>query len=115
MTVLQFPNSFLEDIAGFESVNGEPIDTFRTDKGGQPIRAIIATTWRSGSTFLGDIINSHPGTYYHYEPLLPFGIVQARSGALAQDAVSTLKDLMHCNYTHLGKTNLLNSTVQKNF
>jgi len=90
-----------EDLAGFESVNGEPIHTFRMDKGGQPIRAMVATTWRSGSTFLGDIMISHPGTFYHYEPLLHYDIVQARSGALAQDAVSTLKDLMHCNYTHL--------------
>ena len=73
------------------------------DKGGQPIRAMVATTWRSGSTFLGDIMISHPGTFYHYEPLLHYDIVQARSGALAQDAVSTLKNLMHCNYTHLGK------------
>lgn len=72
-------------------------------RGEQPVRAMVATTWRSGSTFLGDIMTAHPGTFYHYEPLLHYDIVQVRDGALAEDAVRTLKDLMHCNYTKLGK------------
>lgn len=93
-----------EDLAGFESVGGDPIDNYIMDVGGQPVRAMVTTTWRSGSTFLGDILLSHPGTFYHYEPLLHYDIVQARSGALADDAVRTLKDLMHCNYTNLGET-----------
>jgi len=73
------------------------------EEGGQPVRALVSTTWRSGSTFLGDIMDSHPATFYHYEPLLHFDIKQARTGALARDAVRTLKDLMHCNYTNLGR------------
>ena len=92
-----------EDLAGFESVNGEPMASLMMEKGGQPVRALVTTTWRSGSTFLGDIMTAHPGTFYHYEPLLHYDIVQARSGALARDAVRTLRDLMHCNYTNLGK------------
>ena len=28
-----------------------------------------ATTWRSGSTFLGDLLNHYPGTFYYFEPL----------------------------------------------
>ena len=67
------------------------------------MRAMVTTTWRSGSTFLGDIMTAHPGTFYHYEPLLHYDIVQARSGALAEDAVRTLKSLMTCNYTSLGE------------
>ena len=30
---------------------------------------LIATTWRSGSTFLGDLLNRYPGTFYSFEPL----------------------------------------------
>ena len=86
-----------------EAVGGDPVDKYIMDVGGQPVRALVTTTWRSGSTFLGDILLSHPGTFYHYEPLLHYDIVQARSGALADDAVRTLKDLMHCNYTNLGE------------
>ena len=37
--------------------------------GGTPARAIIISTWRSGSTFMGDLLKSHPAAYYHYEPL----------------------------------------------
>jgi len=92
-----------EDLAGLESVHGEPLDSLVMAEGGQPVRALVTTTWRSGSTFLGDIMTAHPGTFYHYEPLLHYDIVQARSGALAQDAVRTIKDLMHCNYTNLNR------------
>jgi len=30
---------------------------------------LILTSWRSGSTFLGDILNHYPGTFYTFEPL----------------------------------------------
>ena len=33
-------------------------------------KILVATTWRSGSTFLGDIIKSIPGVFYSFEPLL---------------------------------------------
>lgn len=75
--------------------------------GGQPIRSIIITTWRSGSTFLGDVLNSHPGNYYHYEPLLDYDIIQIRGAPLANDALQTLRDLLHCNYSSLGKPSSL--------
>ena len=29
----------------------------------------LATTWRSGSTFLGDLLNHYPGSFYYFEPL----------------------------------------------
>ena len=92
-----------EDMAGFEAINGEAVKNYLMEEGGQPVRAMVTTTWRSGSTFLGDIMTAHPGTFYHYEPLLHYDIVQARSGALAEDAVRTLKSLMTCNYTSLGE------------
>ena len=30
---------------------------------------LILTTWRSGSTFLGDLLNHYMGTFYYFEPL----------------------------------------------
>ena len=31
---------------------------------------LVATTWRSGSTFLGDLLNTgNPGVFYYFEPL----------------------------------------------
>jgi len=90
-----------KELEGYQTTTGEKVDTFLMEKGGNPVRAMVATTWRSGSTFLGDIMTAHPATFYHYEPLLHYDIVQARTGARAEDAVRTLKDLMHCNYTSL--------------
>ena len=46
-------------------------------------------------------MNSHPATYYHYEPLHHFGVRQVRLGSLAKDAVRELRDLMFCNYNNL--------------
>ena len=30
---------------------------------------LILSTWRSGSTFFGDLLAHYPGTYYSYEPI----------------------------------------------
>ena len=32
-------------------------------------RILIVSTWRSGSSFLGEVIHSAPGVFYSYEPL----------------------------------------------
>lgn len=71
------------------------------ERGGTPVRSIILTTWRSGSTFLGDILDSHPGNYYHYEPLLQYEIVQIRGPPLWLEARDMIRSLVHCNYTSL--------------
>lgn len=90
-----------KEMEGYRSPSGASLSSLMSEKGGQPLRAMVVTTWRSGSTFLGDIMNAHPATFYHYEPLLHYDIKQARSGALAADAVRTLTDLMHCNYSSI--------------
>lgn len=63
--------------------------------------SVIISTWRSGSTFLGDILNAMPGNYYHYEPLLYYDIVQVRGPPQSTDALTTLRQLLKCNYTGL--------------
>ena len=67
----------------------------------------ISTTWRSGSTFLGDVLLAHPATYYHYEPPIHYGIKQVRSssldGLLAEDAVRVIKNVLNCDYNELGE------------
>lgn len=77
------------------------------ETGGEPIRSVVITTWRSGSTFLGAILNAMPGNYYHYEPLLNFDIIQIRGEPLASQAVANLKQLLHCNYSGDGMRDYL--------
>ncbi|XP_045602639.2 carbohydrate sulfotransferase 4 isoform X2 [Procambarus clarkii] len=71
------------------------------ERGGNPVRSLVVTTWRSGSTFIGDVLQSHPATFYHYEPLLDFGISQIREGKLAEQAIYSLRHLLTCNYTNM--------------
>ncbi|KAK7072026.1 Sulfotransferase, partial [Halocaridina rubra] len=49
----------------------------------------------------GDVLQSHPATYYHYEPLLDFGIIQVRYGKLAEQAIQNIRHLLNCNYTDM--------------
>lgn len=67
-------------------------------EGGQPVRSVIVTSWRSGSTFMGGVVSSHPGTFYHYEPLHDFGVKQIRHGEEAAQAVRNLRHLLDCEY-----------------
>lgn len=62
---------------------------------------MIFSTWRSGTSFLGDIVNAIPGNYYHYEPLAYHEIVQIRGPPESTEAVATLKSMLKCNYTGL--------------
>ncbi|XP_014226900.1 carbohydrate sulfotransferase 4-like isoform X2 [Trichogramma pretiosum] len=77
------------------------LDDLVMTQGGNPIRSIVLTTWRSGSTFLGDILNSHPANFYHYEPLLHFGIIQIREPPLSDEALDNLESMFKCDYSNL--------------
>lgn len=83
--------------------NHKHLDDFTMVTGGQPIRTLIISTWRTGSTFLGEVMNAIPGNFYHYEPLLHHGIVQIRRKSQMQyrKAIQTLRDLFNCDYTNL--------------
>lgn len=50
---------------------------------------------------LGDVLNALPGNYYHYEPLMDYGIVQIRGPPDADSALTTLKMLLNCDYSNL--------------
>ncbi|XP_073981438.1 carbohydrate sulfotransferase 1-like [Rhodnius prolixus] len=87
--------------AGKFNISAKNLKDFVPESGGTPIRSIIIATWRSGSTFLGDVLNSVPGNYYHYEPLLDHGIVQVRGPPLANTALRYINQLLNCNYTDM--------------
>jgi hypothetical protein len=94
-----------EEMLNYEYPNGrfaveaKNLQELTPETGGTPMRSIIITTWRSGSTFLGDILNAMPGNYYHYEPLLTYDIMQIRGPPHDKPAIKSLKKLLKCNYT----------------
>ena len=71
------------------------------EKGGRPTTSLLVSSWRSGSSFVGQILSSHPVSLYHYEPLHQYGLVRLRSGAVADRAVSLVSSLLHCEYSGL--------------
>ncbi|KAK7074684.1 hypothetical protein SK128_025250 [Halocaridina rubra] len=68
---------------------------------GYPRVVLLWTYWRSGSTFLGDLLVSAVNdTFYSYEPLLPYGVKVFRSDDNdTRSKVKYLQDLFHCNVT----------------
>ncbi|CAL4109265.1 unnamed protein product, partial [Meganyctiphanes norvegica] len=65
------------------------------------VKVVLASTWRSGSTFLGEILASYPGVFYHYEPLTPYGLQQIGPGPIQEEVHSLLKEILDCNYQNL--------------
>ncbi|KAJ8687573.1 hypothetical protein QAD02_023367 [Eretmocerus hayati] len=86
---------------GKYGVYASKLDDLVIEKGGNPLRSVVLTTWRSGSTFLGDILTAHPANFYHYEPLLHFGIVQIREPPESDDALDNLDSMFRCDYSTL--------------
>lgn len=76
----------------------EKIESLLMESGGQPLRSLIISTWRSGTTFLGEVLNAVPGNFYHYEPLLNYEIIQIRGPPYADRALTTIKNMLKCNY-----------------
>ncbi|KAG5881156.1 hypothetical protein JTB14_024573 [Gonioctena quinquepunctata] len=100
--VISLQRTFLLlEMHGYQFPEGDNLEDYTLATGGQPVRTVIITTWRSGSTFLGEILNALPGNYYHYEPLLEYEIMQIRGAPHAEPALETLKSLLNCDYTNL--------------
>jgi hypothetical protein len=66
------------------------------------------TTWRSGSTFLAELLSSYPATFYHYEPFTGHGIHRLRDDNETELAADMIKTLLNCSYKpHIGKIYIL--------
>ncbi|XP_045121523.1 carbohydrate sulfotransferase 4-like isoform X2 [Portunus trituberculatus] len=64
----------------------------------EPLQVVIVTTWRSGSTFMEELLNSHPAVFNQYEPLTFFGLRQIRTGQDSLKAQRVIHELMSCKY-----------------
>lgn len=59
-------------------------------------RTVIFSSWRSGSTFIGDIFNNLPANYYDYEPFDAYGVVQMKPNL---ENATFIRDLLSCNFS----------------
>lgn len=60
-----------------------------------PIKILVLSSWRSGSTFFGELLNQFPGSYYLFEPLIQQHVI--RRVTFASD-VEILYHLFRCNH-----------------
>jgi hypothetical protein len=66
--------------------------------GGTPIRSMVVSTWRSGSSFFGGLLSHLPANFYFYEPMLPFGQKQFSDPLDKIDKIDYVKNLFKCNF-----------------
>ena len=78
------------------------------EEGATPLRILLVSTWRSGSTFLGQVLQQHPGVFQHYEPFSYMGVRQIRSGTDAFQSQQLLHRLLECRFK--GQDQYLNYT-----
>lgn len=65
----------------------------------EKVHVILLSYARTGSSFLGDLLQSHPQTFYHFEPL------HFVSSSVLNSSFSEARSLLHrlftCNVTHI--------------
>ena len=68
----------------------------------QPSKALVITTWRSGSTFLSAYLNAHPGSYNHVEPLnyLKVSRLTENQDSRKDKALDVIKNFFNCKYDY---------------
>ncbi|RXG54501.1 hypothetical protein Avbf_09782, partial [Armadillidium vulgare] len=78
---------------------------------------VIASTWRSGSSFVYDLFDSHPDVYVHYEPLQPYGVQTFyQESSFTEFAQNLIHSLSQCRYNseYLSKASILSYTFRRN-
>ena len=59
-------------------------------------KILIVSTWRSGSSFLGELINSAPGVFYTFEPLHFLQFFRPKRN---ETAVELLRSVFDCRFS----------------
>ena len=60
---------------------------------------LVLTTWRSGSTFLGDLLNHYKGAFYYFEPLHYYSKSKNKQGLEPrQNETDFLRSLLECQF-----------------
>ncbi|XP_037039809.1 carbohydrate sulfotransferase 5-like [Bradysia coprophila] len=91
------------EMKDFETTNEMlELSKMTPESNGIPIRNVILSTWNTGSSYLGDILNVIPGNYYFHEPLRHLGDIQIREqNTLLTEAMQLLDRVLKCNFTGL--------------
>lgn len=62
-------------------------------------KVMIVTSWRSGSTLMGELLHSYPGSFYTYEPLTFAGIDRVFHQDSKENSTKIImKSLLNCHF-----------------
>lgn len=82
-------------------VSARNLKDLTPETGGTPIRSVIVTTYRSGSTFLGDILQAIPGSYFFFEPFVNQTISALYESEDVGPILDHAKRLLNCDFTKM--------------
>ncbi|KAM7302716.1 putative secreted protein [Ixodes scapularis] len=63
-------------------------------------RILVVAYFRSGSTFLGDVLSQDPATFYHYEPLSVLHNDHTKPVHITPLCYKTVKNIFRCDFEH---------------
>ncbi|KAL1445728.1 hypothetical protein MTO96_044863 [Rhipicephalus appendiculatus] len=66
-------------------------------------RILIVSYFRSGSSFLGQVLSANPRTFYHFEPLTTLAIGSRLRGEAALRALDYFTDFFSCAFANLSE------------
>lgn len=108
--------SFITNHSNFPSDTLQPVlqnhtrtkDTI-SDGSGFGIKILLFTSYRSGSTFVGELFKNNPQFFYMFEPFMLLRFHQFKSSKvqrllIGQNISNFLQDLFHCNLTKFENT-----------
>ena len=61
-------------------------------------QVLVAATWRSGSSFFGELLSHYPGVYYSYEPLHTIYTNKEFNNDTEASAKTLISSLLKCSY-----------------
>lgn len=64
-------------------------------------KVLIVSSWRSGSSFIGEILSSFPASFYHFEPLMPYSRGKIRGAPKDKLGHDVIKKLFNCDYSEM--------------
>lgn len=99
--VMEANKSLQLEMDNYDFPSNKKLTDYITGAGGKPLRIIIITTWRTGSTFLGDIFEMVPGMFYHYEPLADYKSQQIRNKENGRKPIARIRRLLNCNFNEM--------------
>ena len=77
-------------------------------------QVLVATTWRSGSSFFGELLAHYPGVYYSYEPLHANYFKKEFNNETVASAATLVSSLFKCDYNDVVLNYLKHSSKTSN-